>query len=183
MNQQDTILQRTSLVLLSTIGFGIVSVAVFAKFTTQLGSLVFALLIGCIGAAVSLARRIPKLNDDERAAIASSWWSVTLPCIVGFVMGGILYFLFMAKILTGDVNGQGLFSSNLFPAFSDIKKNENELLNMQHIMSIRPASLLDFGKLLVWCFLSGFSERLVPNVLLGLQSKVVDTPDSNPETE
>lgn len=30
---------------------------------------------------------------------------------------------------------------------------------------VKPATNLDIGKMLIWAFVAGFSERLIPNVL------------------
>lgn len=162
--------------LLSRIGISIVVVlaaaailtVVFASITGQMGTLVFALLAGALGAEISVVRRIPTLKDTEITALVGSWWSLVVPLLTGSVMAGFLYVAFMAGILTGD-GGGGLFTSNLFPNFRPV--GQGDPLNLSIVLQIRPASIADFGKLVAWCFLSGYSERLVPNLLQSLEQR------------
>ena len=171
MVHRNTVVKRIGFLLLAIIASAVVSVVVFVAYTEQLGSLVFALLIGAAGAAVSIARRVESLSEKEAHAIETSWWPLVVPCLVGIAMGGMIYFLFMASILAGD-GEKGLFTSNLFPKFTKVESPEGRLLNLKDVLSVRPAGIIDFGKLLVWCFLAGFSERLVPNVLHGIEGSV-----------
>jgi len=164
------------LLLLSRIGKSTIAILaadgilalVFALRTEQMGTMFFALLAGALGAEVSIIRRVPKLKDAEVSALVGSWWSLFIPLLAGSVMAFFLYLAFMAGILTGDAGG-GLFTSNLFPTF---KTPEVEgLLNLHMVLGIRPASIKDFGKLVAWCFLSGYSERLVPSLLQSLEQR------------
>ena len=83
-------------------------------------------------------------------------------------MASIGYVLFFSRILTGD-SGGGLFTSNLFPNF--LYPDSSASLSVSDVIQIRPKTVQDFGKLLVWSFLSGFSERFVENVLVALEKK------------
>ena len=75
-------------------------------------------------------------------------------------MASVAYLLFMSGILTGE-QGQGLFTSNLFPNFTHPVIPTGQLLTVPMILQIRPVSVADVGKLFVWCFLAGYSERFV----------------------
>ena len=162
--------------LLSRIGLSTVSVValagtltmLFALFTAQMGSMFFALVAGAIGAEVSIIRRMPRLKDAEVKSLISSWWSLLVPLLAGGLMAGFIYMAFMAGILTGD-GGGGLFTSNLFPTF--VAPNADTPLNFQMVLEIRPKTIQDFGKLVAWCFLSGYSERLVPSLLESLEQR------------
>lgn len=162
--------------LLSRIGISTVVLLVtvcilaltFALITAQMGSMFFALLAGALGAEVSIIRRIPTLKDSEIATLVVSWWSLVIPLLAGSVMAGFLYVAFMAGILTGD-GGGGLFTSNLFPNFT--APTAGERLDLRTVLEIRPVSVKDFGKLVAWCFVSGYSERLVPSLLQSLEQR------------
>jgi len=146
---------------------GILTLA-FALMTAQMGTMFFALLAGALGAEVSIIRRIPSLKDADVSALVGSWWSLVVPLLAGSVMAGVLYLVFMAGILTGD-GGEGLFTSNLFPTFT--APQVKDPLDLHVVLEIRPASIKDFGKLMAWCFLSGYSERFVPSLLQSLEQR------------
>jgi hypothetical protein len=138
------------------------------RITSEMGSFLFAMLSGALGAEISIIRRSPSMTDGEVGALVKSWWSVVIPLLTGAVMAGFLYIAFMAGILTGD-GGGGLFTSNLFPSFTT--PHATDSLNLRVVLEIRPVSVKDFGKLIVWCFLSGYSERLIPGLLASLEER------------
>jgi hypothetical protein len=162
--------------LLSRIGISTIAILAvagtltlaFALMTAQMGTMFFALLAGALGAEVSIIRRIPTLKDADVSALVGSWWSLVVPLLAGSVMAGVLYLVFMAGILTGD-GGEGLFTSNLFPTFK--APPVKDPLDLHVVLEIRPASIKDFGKLMAWCFLSGYSERFVPSLLQSLEQR------------
>ena len=170
--QRALLLSRIGLTTVAVVVLAGACTALFALFTEQMGTMFFALIAGAIGAEVSIIRRMPRLKDTEVASLVSSWWSLLVPLMAGSLMAGFLYMAFMAGILTGD-SGGGLFTSNLFPTFvapRSAPDGENPL-NLQVVLEIRPKTVQDFGKLVAWCFLSGYSERLVPSLLASLEQR------------
>lgn len=166
-------LRLLSRIGISTIVILILAVALTATFalvTSQMGTMFFALLAGALGAEVSIIRRIPALKDADIGALVGSWWSLLVPLLAGSIMAGVLYLVFMAGILTGDAGG-GLFTSNLFPTFLTPPEVKDDPLSLHMVLKIRPASIQDFGKLMAWCFLSGYSERFVPSLLQSLEQR------------
>ena len=170
IEKKKVILYRLGVVLLTLILASVSFVILFYLASQQMGTMLFALLIGGIGSCISFFLRFPKLGETELNFMVSSWWSIVVPMIVGLIMGGFIYIVFFAGILTGD-GGKGLFTSNLFPLFTNPGLSSGEPLNLNHALEIRPVSVQDFGKLLVWCFLAGYSERLVPNLLSNLERR------------
>ena len=83
-------------------------------------------------------------------------------------MSGVAYLLFISGILSGN-EGEGLITTNLFPYFKDTTEFNADLL--QQFKAIKPASMQDTGKLLVWCFLAGYSEHFIVRVLNHLEQK------------
>jgi hypothetical protein len=75
-----------------------------------------------------------------------------LSMLEGGVGATILYTLFLAGILTGD----------LFPKFHAVANGVAQALNTS------PVDGADTAKLLVWAVIAGFSERLVPDFLSSL---------------
>jgi len=168
--QKKIILKRIGIIMLGLIIVSALLVILFYAASEQMGTMIFALLIGGMGACISFFLRMPKLGEAELGFIVTSWWTLIVPALVGTIMGGFIYIVFFAGILTGD-GGNGLFTSNLFPLFTEPNIAEGETLTMRMALAIRPISVQDLGKLLVWCFLAGYSERLVPNILQGLEDR------------
>lgn len=168
--QKKIILYRLGVALLVLVVISALLVVLFYMVSDQMGTMIFALLIGGIASCVSFFLRFPKLTKVELEFMVTSWWSVIVPIIIGLIMGGFIYIVFFAGILTGD-GGNGLFTSNLFPLFTEPSMEEGEVLSLKTALDIRPVSVQDFGKLLVWCFLAGYSERLVPNILANLEKR------------
>ena len=83
-----------------------------------------------------------------------------VPPLVGAIAAVVLYLIFVA----------GLMSGSLFPAISCVagKTCSNVTELMQNYWPTGPQ---DYGKALVWAFIAGFSERLVPDLLQGLVTK------------
>jgi len=168
-DHRSTLRRWLSLILL----FEIVATATLAGtlsiFTTHMGTLLFALLAGGMGAGVSLARRSANLGEAELGTLLGSRWNLAIVQVVAAVMAGIVYLLFLAGILTGD-GGGGLFTSNLFPKFSWPTVPSATPLDIRTVLMVRPTSIQDFGKLVVWCFVAGYSEKFAAG-MLGLLEK------------
>ena len=147
-------------------------------FTGQLGSFPLSFIAGCIGGSLALQRRLPRTDAATVEALAASWITTLMPLLYGGLMAAVTYLLFMSGILTGD-GGNGLFTSNLFPNFSRPAAPAGELLDMRTILTLRPDGIADFGKLMVWCFVSGFSERFVISMLGTLEDRAAPPGNRN----
>ena len=167
-SERTLLLARIGITTIAVVALAGALTMLFALLTAQMGTMFFALIAGAIGAEVSIIRRMPRLKDADVKALISSWWSLLVPLMAGGLMAGFLYMSFMAGILTGD-GGGGLFTSNLFPTF--VAPKSKAPLDLHMVLSIRPNSIQDFGKLVAWCFLSGYSERLVPSLLDSLEQR------------
>lgn len=73
--------------------------------------------------------------------------------IVSGGFGIVFYVLCLTNIVGGD----------LFPNFSGTDTVYENVLQM--FKKVKPKTNLDANKALIWAFIAGFSERLVPNVL------------------
>ena len=124
--------------------------------------------MGALGGSMGLLRRVRSADERALAALDGDIVSTLMPLLYGGLMAGVGYLVFMSGILSGD-GGQGLFTSNLFPSFVDPGAPDGELLSVRHFRKIRPASMPDAGKLLVWSFIAGYSERFVTGLLRHLE--------------
>lgn len=121
---------------------------------------------GIIGGFVSSQRRMESIPSDGDPLISvfgldSADYYLWLSPLLGAIFAVILTLMFMAGILKGS----------LFPDFS-IVKVDGGLSYFEFAWKMLPKSGDDYAKLFVWSFLAGFAERLVPDSLDRLSSKL-----------
>lgn len=154
-----------------------------------LGFFWFAFIAGCLGSSVALLRR----GHADRSALCElgrSWVALLVPHLYGGLMAGLAYMLFVSGILTGT-GEDGLLTSNLFPDFGSDDPTIKPSITAY--LAMRPVTIADAGRLMVWCFIAGYSEKFVTGVLDQLELKqtpqapadrnaaTMDEPGSNPE--
>jgi hypothetical protein len=134
----------------------------------KVGSFFFAMILGALGASVSLMKRI-RANELPFSTDQASFgiFATLVPILYGTVLAGVAYLLFMSGLLSGD-GGTGLLTTNLFPNFSNPNPDDDLL---KQFVTVQPDGIKDSGKLLVWSFLAGYSERFVTGILSQLESR------------
>jgi hypothetical protein len=167
----------------------------------RLWSFPISFVVGGIGASVGQLRRLPGQNQEVQKHIASSKSVTMMHVLYGGIMAAVAYLLFMGGILTGEI-GKGMLTTNLFPDFngtqtsgseanavneilgsktvaevggskkSDKDGIDNSTLSLRRILQIRPNTIRDFAKLLIWCFLAGYSENLIGKLLESLEKGI-----------
>jgi hypothetical protein len=125
------------------------------------------ILAGALGAFFSALIRLYNFDDLPKALVARGLEGLPkghlriyslVPAVIGAISATVLYLVFAADMLQGG----------LFPKFGcELGENKCDLfrtlLNQWH-----PAQASDYAKTLVWSFIAGFAERLVPDTLQGL---------------
>lgn len=126
----------------------------------------FAFLAGCFGSTIGMVRQT---RSDKKALreLSRSWTALLVPHLYGGLLAGLTYFLFVSGILSGT-GKSGLLTSNLFPDFTNADAAGSA--SVRAYLALRPASLADAGKLMVWCFMAGYSEGFVVGILDHLRS-------------
>ena len=127
-------------------------------------AILVVVLFGCLGAFLSTQRRLqqPSEGGDPLIAILGLYEFNNIkrfPLIAGGLFATVLYFILVAGFLKGD----------LFP----------------ELPAGIPQGSVAWAKLVIWAFLSGFAERLVPDTLDRLVNEVqprvpVSPPSSGP---
>jgi hypothetical protein len=117
----------------------------------------FVLFAGALGATFSAQRRIQTAGGSRSTLISlmrsgSTRLSVQIAPIIGGLSAMILAFLFAS----------GLLSGALFPKVSIISKPPDGLPLFLPLNSVNDIS---FTMLMVWSFVAGFAERLIPDAL------------------
>ncbi|TGD98625.1 hypothetical protein [Methylobacterium nonmethylotrophicum] len=117
---------------------------------------------GCLGTIVSFFLRQTKNDPIYREKANGNTLNanfvfiglreISLLCFLGIVFGVLMIALFMGGFVKG----------NLFPDIVDEKSSWIDF-------NIR---VDDWAKTFIWCFLAGFSERLIPSLLDGLVRRV-----------
>jgi hypothetical protein len=130
---------------------------------------VLAMLSGIFGSWLSVMIKLADTKDTTRFATASlnsrtgGFWAgfrafqfISLPGLIGAFLGLVMALLFASTLLQGS----------LFPKMacvgSDACKNFSEMIQNYTVQSPE-----DLAKLVFWCFMAGFAERFVLNILDG----------------
>jgi hypothetical protein len=126
------------------------------------------ILAGSLGAFFSALTRLYNFEDLPKALVMEELRSLPqghlivyslVPAVIGAIAATVLYLIFAGGLLQGG----------LFPQFGcelgDMKCDRfSTLFNQWH-----PAQGVDYAKMLVWGFIAGFVERLVPDTLQSLR--------------
>jgi hypothetical protein len=138
-------------------------------------TLVMVIIAGLFGGAFSMLQRVqsPIMDGDPLSnllALRTAKREILLSPILGAVGALVLYCIFDAKLLTGD----------LFPRMYEVKKAGSGSLDFATYLSqAGPSEGVDHAKLLVWSFLAGFSERLLPDALDRLTKQTASKDKTN----
>lgn len=113
---------------------------------------------GLLGGFVSIQQRIKNFGDEELELLSQSWFQILLVPIYGGIFAGVLYLGFLSRIVEGPV-----FPHFVGPEFSQPIPTSEDV--RAFFSRTQPATGADLAKLLFWCFVAGFSERFVPQIL------------------
>ena len=140
----------------------------------NLGFFWFAFIAGSFGASLSMLRQVRARPESVQETIVQSWPLTLSPFLYGSLLAGVAYFLFAAEILSG-VEGQGLLKTNLFPDFGYGGEQTETVAKLSDFRLHSPKTILDGGKLMVWCFIAGYSEEFVTNIIGNLEQQISKT--------
>jgi len=119
----------------------------------------FCFQCGIVGGFVSIQQRLKTVSDEELVYLSQSWAAILVVPVFGGVFALVLYVLFLAGIIEGS-----LFPKMAIPEFgADGLRTSAEL--RRFFLETYPNSGSDFAKLTFWCFVAGFSERFVPQII------------------
>lgn len=112
---------------------------------------------GIIGGFVSIQQRLRKIDPEELKLLSESWATILVIPIYGGIFSLVLYVLFLAGLVQGH-----LFPSFYIPDFSIPPSTEDVV---SFLSQTYPSQGSDMAKLMFWSFVSGFSERFVPQII------------------
>jgi hypothetical protein len=117
---------------------------------------ILAMFAGQVGGFISVQQRLQAATGVDplfkEMQLSAGWFSVVIVApLTGAVFALVLYLMFAGELLKGGV----------FPDFA----SNHGLDNNGQLVTV---GYKNWGLLLVWCFLAGFAERFVPDVLTRL---------------
>lgn len=113
---------------------------------------------GTVGGVVNNFRRVQKLSlSGSRRSSPLTDRLVTIQIYTSPFVGGVFAIVLYGIFMSGLVQGA------LFPAFQETGAAFD--LYPRFTELVRPATHADMAKALVWSFVAGFSEGLVPNFI------------------
>ena len=131
---------------------------------------------GLVGGFVSIQQRIKNVGEEELELLSRSWFQILLIPVYGGIFALVLYLAFLG----------GIVDSPIFPHFSiptfSVPPSTDDMKNL--FVGTFPQTGIDFAKLVFWCFVAGFSERFVPQIISGAQRDSSKSPHetmNNPE--
>jgi hypothetical protein len=153
-------------------GMGIAGVLITAILgQTLIATVILVLLLGALGGFLSVQQRIQKIPSEQDPILTmfelqNGRFAVRLAPLTGAICALVLFLIFQAGLLKGA----------LFPDMGQIKLFFGRFAEFPFRLTITEAQkFAEFGKLLVWCFIAGFAERLVPDTLDNLVAKRDET--------
>lgn len=155
------------------LAFGSCTVAMFAaRMGAYSDIMLLVFCAGSVGAVINNYYRLAKLSEVDKVVLEALDGAVfTMQIYVSVLISGVLalvmYGLFLSGLLQGD----------LFPKFKNTALEFESVFRLLRI--VVPNQNIDTAKAIVWAFIAGFSERLVPNVLDRLinQAEALRDPD------
>lgn len=135
---------------------------------TGLGWFWFSFIAGIFGSSVAVLRRVTS-GKPVTYFSRNSWALILSPLLYGGIMAGIAYIIMGSGLVSG-AQGDGLLKTNLFPSFGP-KELMDKLAQMSSFLEVRPSTLQDAAKLIVWCFLAGYSENFVTGILSSFDNR------------
>jgi hypothetical protein len=153
--------------------------SLFAKW--QPPFLLLVMLYGILGAFFSALTRLYSYNFEQISVALISPIAARLegrhllmhsfvPLMVGAIASVALYWGFVSKLVEGSLfprlscKGEGISCAQLV-----------EVLNYYG-----PTEAVDYGKMMIWAFIAGFSERFVPDLLqsIAMRTHKIERQDS-----
>ena len=131
---------------------------------TEGSLLLIVFLVGASGGVTSTYLRLKDIPSDFphnklSGQVVRAIVQVYVSPIVAGILAWVLYGLFVTEIIKG-------------PLFPEFRGTTSEYHSVRQVFTeVGPIQTLDAAKALLWAFVAGFSEKMVPNILDKLAKK------------
>jgi hypothetical protein len=132
------------------------------------------ILCGILGGFVSIQQRTKKISNRELQLLSKSWFQILLIPIYGGIFSLLLYVIFLSGLISGQ-----FFPTFNFPPIPVTGVNTSYLQSF--LAYTYPSSGQELAKLIFWCFLAGFSERLVPQIMANFSNEIEGESEKSPK--
>lgn len=137
-------------------------VLLFAAYWAGLSLMIYVVLTGALGAFFSALIRLYSFDDLPKALMGQGLGLTNpylviyslIPMLVGAIAAAALYVAFAS----------GLIKGGAFPDF-DCYTGKSCAEFDDFVENFGPVEPVDYAKALIWSFIAGFSERIVPDFL------------------
>ncbi len=137
--------------------------------TTDLKKIILVCMVfifGFVGGFMSMTQRYSREKAEAKEEVAGK---ITLSDYIRSSIFGGVFAIILMLIFQGGL-GVAIGDFNLFPTYPDAK--DISPMGFFELLSYYPETGADVAKLLVWSFVAGFSERMVPGVLGKLSNRI-----------
>ena len=191
-----TISRQLFTALLTTIILGaIIATSIHYLNNIPSATLPVVMLCGIVGGFVSIQRRLKELTMQDLILLAESRIYLILAPFVGGILAMVLYVIFLSGLLQGDLfpefmadtsaakGGGGAVPAvgdgGAVPAVGDggavSKAGGAQANGFMSIFHQHGKDYSDYAKLMFWCFVAGFSERFVTDIIGKFEGNAVKT--------
>lgn len=137
--------------------FTVLAVALWGGGDAMNFPLTLAIFItGAGGGVISTYFRLKNVAPTK--AQSNAVLQVYVTPIISGLLGFICYAFFLTEMLRG-------------PLFPEFVNKTSDYTGLQSVFEIQPKHALDAAKALLWSFVAGFSEKMIPNILDKLASQ------------
>ena len=136
--------------------FGVIIIAFLTSLINKNGGeefpkVYFLLIASILGALVNQPFRGAEDNTNKGPSLLVLY--LAWKCAVASVFAIIVNLIFISGVISGE----------LFPTFSGADCNYSDMIAWA--INVDPKTNADMAKMLIWSFLAGYSEKLVPNMV------------------
>jgi hypothetical protein len=159
LNPMLILIGKRMVVALTILLTSILVIAIISKLQPAIPLVsLLVVCVGIVGGFVGLQRRLKQLSPADLNLLSESYIYSFLAPLIGGVLALLLYILFISGLLAGD----------LFPKFDpDGAPNPSSFASLFYIHGDAKA----YAKLIFWCFVAGFSERFVTDIIGGFEKR------------
>lgn len=137
----------------------LVGSAPYSSVPNHVTALSLVVVLGAMGGIIRAARKLADSGSSEAAPLSDFRFLSVIAPTSGVVMALVLYML----------SASGLLGGEIFPKFNAASGAEPQ--RGGNLLTMVPATMSDYAKVMVWSFVAGYVAGFVDTLLTGLTKK------------